>query len=417
MNKISVSTLVRYLKNSLETDTNLKNVQVNGELSNFHHHSSGHLYFTLKDDKAALSCVMFASRANTINFPPKNGDKVLVTGNISIFENSGQLQLYVNSMKLDGIGDLFQQYEELKNKLYKEGYFEEEHKKSIETFYPSNIAVIVGDKSAAMSDIKKQFSRRWPLCNVDYYPCLVQGDGAAKGIINNLLSVDEKGYEGIILARGGGSFEDLFCFNDENLVKTIYNLKTFIITGIGHEQDFTLADFVADLRAPTPTACVELITPNIEDVIDEIDSYKDLLHSRINNKFNSIFKDTKNLINNRYLLNPMLLIDKRKLTFDYYYSRLNNYGNKVSNISLIINNNVERLREKTHLKLSHNKDQLNNMNSLLNAYSLNKTLNKGFSIVLKDKKIVKDINDIKSNDEIEIMMHNGQNKYKVIGEK
>ena len=306
---IDVSKLVRYLKNKLDGDANLSNVSIFGELSNFHSHNSGHLYFTVKDEKAALSCVMFSSSARRLNFKPKNGDKVELTGSVSLFETTGAMQLYVSSMRLQGLGDLYAQYERLKAKLYEEGYFSAEHKKAKPNLYPNKVAVLCGDASAAMSDIKICFARRWPLANVDYYPVLVQGLDAPENIINTLLKVDEMGYEYIILARGGGSFEDLFCFNDERLVKTIYSLKTFTVTGIGHEQDFTLSDFVADLRAATPTAAVELITPDIKKVEELLSEYKDSLNESVNYKLIAFRDLLDKLKSSKYLNEPLLLAD------------------------------------------------------------------------------------------------------------
>ena len=317
MRQLTVSSLVRYLKNKLDTDSNLQRVIVAGEISNYHRHYSGHLYFTLKDDGAAINCVMFKSSAASLNFEPKTGDKVVLSANTSIFETTGQLQLYVLKMNLDGLGELYQKYELLKNKLESEGIFDNSHKISLTKNYIDNVAVLVGDKSAAMSDIKTAFERRWPLCKVDYYPVLVQGENAPSVIIDKLIEVDEMNYDAIILARGGGSFEDLFCFNDEQLVRTIYSLNTFIVTGIGHEQDFTLADFVADLRAATPTASVELITPSYDDVIETINDYIDDISQLIGSKFS-------------YL----------KMNYDYYLEKLIHYQSHIDSLNLEINNNL-----------------------------------------------------------------------------
>ena len=205
MKPISVTTLVRYLKNKLDSDEALRSVQVSGELSNFRKTSSGHLYFTLKDENSAISCVMFKSKAYSLSFVPENGNKVICSGSISMFEASGSLQLYVNTLKLDGIGDLYRQYEELKNNLFNEGLFDDDHKKEIPTLYPSKVAVLCGKDSAAMSDIKIQFNRRWPLCKVDYYPVIVQGSEGPSSMIKTLKDIDTLGYEIIVLARGGGS--------------------------------------------------------------------------------------------------------------------------------------------------------------------------------------------------------------------
>ena len=333
MKPISVTTLVRYLKNKLDSDEALRSVQVSGELSNFRKTSSGHLYFTLKDENSAISCVMFKSKAYSLSFVPENGNKVICSGSISMFEASGSLQLYVNTLKLDGIGDLYRQYEELKNKLFNEGLFDDDHKKEIPTLYPSKVAVLCGKDSAAMSDIKIQFNRRWPLCKVDYYPVIVQGSEGPSSMIKTLKDIDTLGYEIIVLARGGGSFEDLFCFNDERLVRTIYNLNTFIITGVGHQQDFTLVDFVSDRRAPTPTGAIEMITPNIDDVLDSIDD----LSYRLNKSIDLLITNNKDkliqLSNNKYFKDPSLLVDKVSLLLDYKIERLKRFSNKLNNLS------------------------------------------------------------------------------------
>ncbi len=366
MLQVTVSSLLRYLKNKLDTDNNIQRVLVSGEISNFHNHFSGHLYFTLKDDNAAINCVMFKSNASKLTFTPKTGDKVIIQANTSIFETTGQLQLYVLKMNLDGLGDLYLKFEQLKNKLNTEGYFSDDHKKVLTKTYLDKVAVLVGDKSAAMSDIKTTFNRRWPLCKVDYYPVLVQGLDAPNSIINELKKVDELDYDAIILARGGGSFEDLFCFNDENLVKTIYDLKTFIITGVGHEQDFTLVDFVADKRAATPTASVELITPNIIDTLDLINDYEYDLNSILNDKFNNI-----------------------KMNYDYLTNKLLNYQAHLNLISNEIDMKLNRINNNLKLKIERDKLSLKRLSTLLEAYNINNTLQRGYTILIQDDKVVK----------------------------
>ena len=396
MNSISVTTLVRYLKNKLDSDGALSSVLVSGELSNFRKAPSGHIYFTLKDENCSISCVMFKSKAAFLKFDPKNGDKVLLQGSVSLFEASGQMQIYVNSLRLDGVGDLYAKYEELKNKLYLEGLFNKEHKKEIPTKYPLKVAVLCGDNSAAMSDIKIQFKRRWPICKVDFYSVVVQGLQASLDIIEKLLKVDEMDYEIIVLARGGGSFEDLFCFNDESLVRTIYSLNTFIVSGVGHEQDFTLTDFVSDLRAPTPTGAIELITPNIVDVIGEVDGLTKKLDNLINDRIVDFKDRLTTLCNNKYLLNPKLLIDKISLRLDYYLERINSFSNRLSTIDKEINNVVDNITVKLNIKLSKRQNDLDKLDSLLKAYSVDNTLKRGYSLVYKDNKLLKDkvnIND------------------------
>lgn len=375
MQQISVSALVRYLKNKLDTDNNLQRVLVGGEISNFHRHFSGHLYFTLKDENSSISCVMFKSSASSLKFEPKTGDKVIIQANTSIFESSGQLQLYVLKMNLDGLGDLYAQYEALKQKLQEKGIFDDEHKIKLSKTYINNVAVLVGDKSAAMSDIKTTFKRRWPLCNVDYYPVLVQGSDAPRQIISALKDVDTKNYDAIILARGGGSFEDLFCFNDEELVMCIYKLKTFIITGVGHEQDFTLVDFVADLRAATPTASVELITPNIIDVIDEISEYEEYIKNSLNK-----------------------LVNDNAMKIDYYLQKLLKYQVKIENIKTGIDLKLDRIKNILELSIEKSKLNLKRYKTLLEAYNTDNTLKRGYSIVIQDDHVVTSKKKLKSNE-------------------
>lgn len=400
MKPISVTTLVRYLKNKLDSDEALRSVQVSGELSNFRKTSSGHLYFTLKDENSAISCVMFKSKAYSLSFVPENGNKVICSGSISMFEASGSLQLYVNTLKLDGIGDLYRQYEELKNKLFNEGLFDDDHKKKIPTLYPNKVAVLCGKDSAAMSDIKIQFNRRWPLCKVDYYPVIVQGSEAPFSMIQTLMYVDSLDYEIIVLARGGGSFEDLFCFNDERLVRTIYDLNTFIITGVGHQQDFTLVDFVADSRAPTPTGAIEMITPNIDDVLDSIDD----LSYRLNKSIDLLIANNKDkliqLSNNKYFKDPSLLVDKVSLLLDYKIERLKRFSNKLDNYKLQIDKEVDRMSLLVDIKLNKKTNELDRLNGLLKAYSCENTLKRGYALVYKDNKLIN--KDIDNNDKLVI---------------
>lgn len=400
MKPISVTTLVRYLKNKLDSDEALRSVQVSGELSNFRKTSSGHLYFTLKDENSAISCVMFKSKAYSLSFVPENGNKVICSGSISMFEASGSLQLYVNTLKLDGIGDLYRQYEELKNKLFNEGLFDDNHKKVLPTLYPSKVAVLCGKDSAAMSDIKIQFNRRWPLCKVDYYPVIVQGSEGPSSMIQTLKDVDAMDYEIIVLARGGGSFEDLFCFNDERLVRTIYNLNTFIITGVGHQQDFTLVDFVSDRRAPTPTGAIEMITPNIDDVLDSIDD----LSYRLNKSIDLLITNNKDkliqLSNNKYFKDPSLLVDKVSLLLDYKIERLKRFSNKLDNYQLQIDKEVDRMGLLLDIKLNKKRNELDRLNGLLKAYSCENTLKRGYALVYKDNKLIN--KDIDNNDKLVI---------------
>ncbi len=405
MQELTVSSLLRYLKTRLDNDSNIQKIYVVGEISNYHRHFSGHLYFTLKDEKAAVNCVMFKSAAASLSFEPKTGDKVIVYANTSIFEASGQLQLYVLKMNPQGLGDLYARFEALKKKLTQEGKFAQEHKITMEKSYPDKIGVLVGDKSAAMSDIRICFLRRWPLCKVDYYPVLVQGPDAPGDIIAKLKQADKKGYDAIILARGGGSFEDLFCFNDEELVNTIYGMETFIVTGIGHEQDFSLADFAADLRAATPTAAVELITPDIQDVIELVENYEESLKTSLYENY-----------------------ERRVMEFDYIYKRLINYRSRfvniqnqidamiaaiekdirfmISNDLNLIDHSMSTIALKLNYRLNEAKLSFKRLNTLLKAYNCENVLKRGYTMVLQDDKVIKNRNDLK-NEEFELKFHDG----------
>ncbi len=456
MRTISVYDLVHYLKNSLDSDQRIQNILVSGEISNFNHHFSGHFYFSIKDDKARLSCVMFKSYASKIAFAPKNGDKVIIRCNISVFEGTGQMQAYVLDMKPDGLGDLYLRYEALKKKLNEEGYFALEHKKKGPK-YVERIAVLVGDKSAALSDIKTCFQRRWPICKVDVYPVLVQGDGSSEDIINKLLEVDKLDYEAIILARGGGSIEDLWSFNDERLAKVIYNLATFIVTGVGHEQDYTIADFVADLRAPTPTAAVELITPDIKDVIDLLNKDQDKLTKDIHKKFSDIQRTYDHIEDSIIFRDPYYLIHKDAQMFDELSYRLFDHSKMIKGlrneleksdqmIYYAIKRQIERkddqitkdiLTTKQDIKglldtmseriknrsafisrdirslYKDKKQHYKRFDTLLKAYGYRDTLKRGFSVVKKDGKIIKDTSSIDLGDIIDIDLFEGHLKAEI----
>lgn len=407
---LSVTSLVRYIRTRLDTDNNLQNINVNGEISNFRRSANGHLYFTLKDETSAISCVMFSSKARYLKTALASGDKVIVTGSVSLFDASGSLQLYVSQIRKDGIGDLYQQYEELKNRLWNEGLFDNSHKIQIYNKYPNRIAVLCGDKSAALSDIRTCFARRWPLCTVDEYPVIVQGNEAPESIIPVLKSVDEMGYDAIILARGGGSFEDLFCFNNESLVRTIYNLNTFIVSGVGHEQDFTLTDFVADLRAPTPTAAVELITPNILTVINDIRRYSETLKASADKKINDFRKDIDSVLSRRAFLDPESMLERHALRLDMLQSKLAGFSERTAAVNKDIINDISNARSALIRKLDLCRSELSSAIQLLNAYSIDNTLKRGFSIIYKDAESVKNRDELDINDDITIRLYGGSIK-------
>jgi len=262
---ITVSVLNKYLKNKFDTDPNIKSVSLRGEISNYKGHTRGHLYFTLKDETSRISAVMFQSYASKLTFNPVDGMKVLVTGRVSIYEATGAYQIYIESMEEDGLGNLYLKFEELKKKLATEGLFNPELKKPIPKF-PSKIGIITAPTGAAIRDILSTIKRRFPACNTILFPSLVQGELAAPNIVSQIELADTYDLDLLIVGRGGGSIEDLWAFNEEIVARAIYKAKTPIISAVGHEIDFTIADFVADLRAPTPTGAAEMAVPNMEDI-------------------------------------------------------------------------------------------------------------------------------------------------------
>ena len=268
---LTVGALTKYIKRKFDADPHLHDCLVKGEISNFKQHSSGHMYFTLKDDKARILAVMFSSANRRMKFTPENGMKVLVRGDVTIYEGSGQYQIYVHDMQPDGVGDLYLAFEQLKEKLTKEGLFAVEHKKPIPKF-PATVGVVTSPTGAALRDIITTIKRRYPIAKILILPALVQGDQAAPSITDAINQANEKkhGIDVLIVGRGGGSIEELWAFNEEIVARAIYESTIPIISAVGHETDFTIADFVADLRAPTPTGAAELAVPHIDEWIERV---------------------------------------------------------------------------------------------------------------------------------------------------
>ena len=262
---ISVTQLTRYIKYKIDNDVNLNEVYLKGEISNFKAHSRGHYYFTLKDEGSRINAVMFSSQTRNVKFIPQDGMKVLVNGKISVYEANGGYQIYVNEMLEDGIGNLYIAFEQLKKKLQDEGLFNEEYKKPIPKI-PSRIGVVTAPTGAAIKDIISTIKRRWPLTEIYLFPALVQGESAKEDIVRQIKRADEYNLDTLIVGRGGGSIEDLWAFNEEIVARAIFECKTPVISAVGHEIDFTIADFVADLRAPTPTGAAEMAVPQLADI-------------------------------------------------------------------------------------------------------------------------------------------------------
>ena len=415
---VSISDLTRYIKAKFDMDHHLNKVYIKGEISNFKHHTRGHLYFTLKDENSRIAALMFASSAAKLNFNPEDGQKVLVCGRISVYEATGNYQIYVESMEQDGIGNLYLEFEKLKKKLKEKGMFDEAHKKPIPK-YPKRIGIITAPTGAAIRDILSTIKRRYPICETILFPALVQGENAKESIVKQINTAQDYDLDVIICGRGGGSIEDLWAFNEEIVAEAIYNCKIPIISAVGHEIDFTIADYVADLRAPTPTGAAEMAVPNYLDIINLINQYKIRLNEGVNNTIKKNQVRLDNITSSFVLKNPMSLYEIKEQKLDNLIDSLNKLiKNKLDNSKTrylnIISSNI--LKEPTNLfiKKQHQFEILLNKVQILNPMSL---LDKGYSVVKKDNKNIKDIKDININDEINITLSKGIINAKVIERK
>lgn len=303
---LSVQSLTKYIKYKFEKDPYLQRVFLKGELSNVKHHTNGHIYFSIKDDKSVISAVMFRYDADKLNFKPEEGQNVLLTGNITLYEARGQYQIYVKEMTIDGIGQLFLQLEQNKDLLKKKGYLNPEHKKPIPEF-PEHIAIVSSSTSAAIKDMITTLERRYPLVKVTLLNTYVQGGYSKDSVIDNLRRADDMGVDTVLLARGGGSIEDLWTFNELEVALAVFNMKTPIITGVGHETDITLVDYVSDLRAPTPTAAAEQSVPNMRDLNLRIGELNRQFDNLIMSKIDKGRKQLEGLSNYYKFKNPNLL--------------------------------------------------------------------------------------------------------------
>ena len=320
-NYTTVSKINAYIKNMFRQDYVLSRVSVKGEISNCKYHTSGHIYFTLKDEGGTLSSIMFASQAISLSFHLSDGMQVIVSGRIEVYERDGKYQLYANSIVQDGIGDLYKKFEELKKQFQDMGYFESEYKRPI-PYFSKKIGIVTASTGAAIHDIMNISYRRNPYVSLVLYPALVQGEGAASSIVSGIEKLDTMGMDVIIVGRGGGSIEDLWAFNEECVAEAIFNAKTPIISAVGHETDFTIADFVADLRAPTPSAAAELAVADIHQIENRIAGYEEL----VNKAFMKVISQKRAVIDNYSMrlkyLNPVSRINEKRITLDRLKERL-----------------------------------------------------------------------------------------------
>ncbi len=412
---ISISQLTKYIKYKIDNDSHLQEVFLKGEISNFKNHTRGHFYFTLKDENSRINAVMFASSASKIKFTPQDGMKVLITGKISVYEQTGGYQIYVGEMLEDGVGNLHIAYEQLKEKLQKEGLFDSLCKKPIPKI-PKRVGVITAPTGAAIKDIISTIKRRWPLTEIILFPALVQGEFAKDDIVKQIKLANSYDLDTLIVGRGGGSIEDLWPFNEEEVAREIYASNIPIISAVGHEIDFTISDFVADLRAPTPTAAAELAVPHITDVTTYLNQINIRLNKIITNKL-EINKEKLVSIKSRHILQkPMNLIDSKEMHFSALLEQLkfnimnltsikkNDY-NKVSN-SYILNSPKLLIDNKTnkYLQLLSNLEPLS---PLL-------TIKRGYTITKKDDRVINSSKNLKKKDKLSIEFNDGNVSVEVI---
>ena len=393
-NPITVTDLNKYIKSKIDSDEMLNNVLVKGEISNFKNHYTGHMYFTLKDENSLIKCVMFKTYTTHLSFMPKDGMKVIILGSVSVFERDGVYQVYAKAMKQDGLGSLYEAYEKLKAKLSEEGLFDESHKKKI-PFMPKTIGVLTSNTGAVIRDIINVSTRRNPNVHIRLYPVPVQGAGAAEKIAEGIEFMNRNNLADVlIIGRGGGSLEDLWPFNEEIVARAIYNSKIPIISAVGHETDFTIADFVADLRAPTPSAAAELAVANIDDV-----------------------KSTLFLYNTRYKNALKKKLQLMRLSYEKCMARqaFKNPTQKINEQYMVIDMKVKAMQNKIQLKLKEERTKFIKQVSKLDTLSPLKTLARGYSIVTdSSNKIIKSVKDLKENQNINIRLADGEKQAKVL---
>lgn len=416
---VSISSVIARIKNVLTQTMDLDGIWIQGEISNLTKHRSGHYYFSLKDKSGEMSCVMFSSYVSCLNFNVEEGMRVLVSGSINVYEQRGSLQLVIRQMKQDGLGDLYLEFEKRKQDLLRAGYFDESHKKA-KPDYIENIGVVTGAQAAALQDVLSTIQRRWPMMKVTLYPSLVQGSLAPKSLIQSLKEADTHNHDALLIVRGGGSFEDLFCFNDVQLVKTIYSLNTYIVSGVGHEVDTTLCDLVCDHRSVTPTAAAQWVTLDQYEVMAKILNNKELLRQNMSMILNHNKVKLDSYKNHPYLKDPKSFIIEKQLKLDGYNTQIEhalelelqkknvikNYTQqmhlRMMNIVKVQENKLsmvpEKLRSNMQVLLQNSRHSLQKNCALLDAYSPLKVLSRGYSISKIEDKVIKHVKDVARDD-------------------
>ncbi len=392
-NPISVTELNNYIKGKFQEDEYLNNVLVKGEISNFKHHYTGHLYFTLKDENSLIKCVMFKTYTPHLDFVPKDGMKVMVLGTVSVFERDGVYQIYAKAMKQEGVGDLHAEYEKLKAKLEAEGLFDKSHKKPI-PFMPKCIGVLTSNTGAVIRDIINVSTRRNPNVHIRLFPVPVQGQGAAEKIAKAIETMNEENLADVlIIARGGGSLEDLWPFNEEIVARAIYASKLPIISAVGHETDFTIADFTADLRAPTPSAAAELAVPNIEELILKLKGYENRFQNSLRKKVELMKLRYEKCMKSSAFTNPM---------------------QKVNENYMLLDKQIKRMQNSVQLKVKEKKTYMVEWISKLDTLSPLKTLTRGYCIATKEDKTIHSSKDVKAGDKIDLRFTDGKKQAEIL---
>lgn len=429
---VSVHALNRYIKAVLDNDMQLQTVYIRGEISNYRPHPSGHMYFTLKDDQteSSISAIMFASQARYLKFRLRDGMKVFITAQVSVFERAGRYQLYVRSMQEDGLGNLYLRFNELKQTLEREGLFNTMHKKAIPVM-PERLAILSAKQGAALQDVLRTLHQRYPLVRRDIYPVPVQGRDAYKYIVETLSQIDQLGYSTILLVRGGGSIEDLWNFNEEALARCIYDLKTPIITGVGHETDFTLVDYVSDLRAPTPTAAAVAAVPSQKELLSHLEN-KIMQLSNVMRKTIYLEKQKLEKYTHSYVFtDPSRIFEIKFMKLDSVHLKLNNYKirikqksdyemhKKVIQLNTLIkqkqlietkniSNKQELLKNCFENYLKNKKTSFSYCIEKLDLLSPLKTLQRGYIISKKNDSIIKSVKDLHTDDTITLVYADGE---------
>lgn len=412
---ITVSQLTRYIKYKIDNDVNLNEVFLKGEISNFKAHSRGHYYFTLKDEGSRINAIMFASSTRKIKFMPQDGMKVLVTGKISVFEANGGYQIYVNDMLEDGVGNLYIAFEQLKKKLELEGLFDPGIKKQIPKI-PKCVGVVTAPTGAAIKDIISTIKRRWPLAEVLLFPSLVQGENAASDIVRQIKLSENYDIDTLIVGRGGGSIEDLWPFNEEIVARAIYECSIPVISAVGHEIDFTIADFVADLRAPTPTGAAELAVPAVNDVNNYLNQLKIRLNKSMQN-FIKAYMQRLNEITSRYIFtNPIAIYQTKEMLFDSLLDRLK-YS--ITNLVAIKEKKYLELKGsyvliKPYQILEKKGNRYLQIVSKLETLSPLLTLKRGYTMTRCEGKVITSCAGVEKDDLLEIEFADGKINTKVI---